>query len=167
MLTRAVFSFRTNKRLFQGVIHLSNDERWRRLFQCTGSRSRWDVTDDDVERYLDLARHLVLDFLVRGATSRACGLDPIGAENLKLAKKIRRRTLYDARLERGWLDLERRRVEVAAMAEMHFAIPAVPLLCDSGALVAAQRASRPTLAEAEPGPATEFWTRFAGAARPV
>jgi hypothetical protein len=127
VLTRAVFSFRTNKRLFQQMIHLSNDERWQRLFVRMVAQSRWDLPGEEVQRWLEVTRHYVLEFLARGWQSRACRLDPIGEENLKLAKKIRRRTLRDSRRDSGrLLDLRAAPADVREVADLFFQVPGVP-----------------------------------------
>jgi hypothetical protein len=127
VLTQAIFSFRTNKRVFQRMLHLSNDERWQSLFEKMVARSRWDLPEEEVQCYLQASRHLVGDFLLHGAGSRACGMDPIGTENLQLAKKIRRRTIRDSRRESGrLLDLSSYPDEVAAVAEIFFELPRVP-----------------------------------------
>jgi Zinc dependent phospholipase C len=127
VLTQAIFSFRTNKRMFQHMLHLSNDERWQSLFEKMVARSRWDLPDEEVQRYLRAAEHIVTDFLLNGVRSRACGLDPIGSENLELAKKIRRRTIRDSRRESGrLLDVSSYPEEVAAVAEIFFELPRAP-----------------------------------------
>lgn len=101
VLTQAFFSFQTNKRVFQRLIHLSNDERWHNLWVKMADKSRWELVDEEVERYDGLAHGYVEDLLVRGATSLSQALDPTGHERLALAKKIRRRSFREARREAG------------------------------------------------------------------
>ncbi len=153
VLTQAIFSFRTNKRMFQHMLHLSNDERWQSLFEKMVARSRWDLPDEEVQRYLRAAEHTVTDFLRNGVRSRACGLDPIGAENLKLAKRIRRRTIRDSRRESGrLLDLSSYPEEVAAVAEIFFELPRVPYVSPGSEIAG--------LVEAPPADDLEYWERF-------
>lgn len=152
VLTQAVFSFRTNKRIFQQLIHLSNDERWQELFVRVVAQSRWDLPDAEVERYLAVTRGIVLEFLREGVRSRACGLDPIGRENLRLAKRVRRRTIRDSRRESGrLLDLRLPRSEIAAMADLFFALPSVP------SPIGVATAEAPDSFEAD---RLGFWERF-------
>jgi hypothetical protein len=151
VLTRTIFSFRTNKRMFQHMLHLSNAERWQSLFEKMIARSRWDLPEEEVQRYLRAAEHLVADFLTNGVRSRACGMDPIGTENLQLAKKIRRRTIRDSRRESGrLLDLSSYPEEVAAMAEIFFELPRVP---EPGLEL-------PVLVGAQQPLDLDFWERF-------
>jgi hypothetical protein len=153
VLTQAIFSFRTNKRMFQHILHLSNDDRWQSLFEKMVARSRWDLPEEEVQRYLRAAEHTVVDFLRNGARSRACGLDPIGAENLELAKKIRRRTIRDSRRDSGrLLDLSSYPEEVAAVAEIFFELPRVP--------DATSEPSPFVSADGSPGDDLDVWDRF-------
>jgi hypothetical protein len=156
VLTQAIFSFRTNKRMFQRMLHLSNDERWQSLFERMVARSRWDLPDEEVQRYLRATDQLVLDFLKSGARSRACGMDPIGTENLELAKKIRRRTIRDSRRESGrLLDLSSYPEEVAAMAEIFFELPR-----DQGPDVELGAAGEDVAGEGSTPGDDDFWERF-------
>ncbi len=147
VLTQAIFSFRTNKRIFSRMIHLSNDERWQGLFDRVVAQSRWDLPEDDVERYLQTTRHFVMDFLAGGVRSRAFGLDPIGTENLALAKKVRRRTIRHSRQDSGRiLDLRRYPADVQDMAERFFALP----VCDGSDCPRDEAA----------GSSVAYWDRF-------
>ncbi|MDX1623988.1 MAG: zinc dependent phospholipase C family protein [Gemmatimonadota bacterium] len=101
VLTQAFFSFRTNKTVFRQLIHLSNDERWHNLWVRMADKSRWELPDEEVERYDALTRDTVEDFLVRGAHSLCQRHDPTGNEALALAKKLRRRSFRSARREAG------------------------------------------------------------------
>jgi hypothetical protein len=99
-----------------------------------------------VDRYLDLLRPWLADFLVRGSASLACRLDPVGRESLALAKRVRRRTLREVRVESGLLDLPARRRSLATVADILFPVPAPPGPPTAGT------------AAAESG---AFWERFA------
>ena len=101
VLTQAFFSFQTNKRIFQRLIHLSNDERWHNLWIRMADGSRWELSEAQVGDYGGLADGYVRDFLQRGAASLSQTLDPTGAERLALAKKLRRQSFREARREAG------------------------------------------------------------------
>ena len=75
------------------------------------------------------------------------------AENLELAKKIRRRTIRDSRRESGrLLDLSSYPEEVAAVAEIFFELPRAPDATAETAPFAAE--------DAEPGSDLDVWDRF-------
>ena len=168
VLTQAILSFRMNKEIFRRMIHLSNDERWQSLFERVVAQSRWDLSDTEVARWVEASRHVVGAFLSHGAASHACSLDPIGTENLMLAKKVRRRTIRDARLDSGrLLDLRKHPEQVAEMAEIFFPLPGVPLDVESAATPDAGR--HPDERQRENGGAgieaasdEAFWERFKG-----
>ena len=101
VLTQAFFSFQTNKRIFQQLVHLSNQERWHNLWVRMADKSRWELSDADVSDYGELATSYVVDFMRRGASSLSQALDPTGNERLALAKKLRRQSFREARREAG------------------------------------------------------------------
>lgn len=97
VLTQAFFSFQTNKRVFERLIHLSNQERWHNLWVRMADKSKWELDDAEVGRYGALTRGYVEDLLRWGAGSLSQRLDPTGHERLALAKKIRRQAFRSAR----------------------------------------------------------------------
>jgi hypothetical protein len=90
VLLDTLFSFRTNKRIFAGLISLQQLRQWRRTVQLLGERSAFPLTRDDFERYYGLTLNAVFAFLVDGRASRTCQADPIGRKNLHAAKVIRK-----------------------------------------------------------------------------
>lgn len=90
VLSGTIFSFETNRRIFRGMIQFQDNDRWKSVFDRVVQRSRWDLTEQDVECYLSKAFDAVVDYLCRRQLSLPAALDPIGDVNLQMAKRIRR-----------------------------------------------------------------------------
>jgi hypothetical protein len=120
VLSRTLFSFRTNRRLFRGMIAFQDDARWQQVFDEILRRSRFDLPPDVRDEYVRLSFDYVMDFLADGGKARASALDPIGEANLKLSKAVRREALEEgARLDPQALD---------EVANEFFPLPSGPLL---------------------------------------
>jgi hypothetical protein len=118
IIAPTIFSVRTNRRLFRGMVHLTETSSWQRATQVAREYSRWPLTDDDVERHLGLSYDYMLEFL-GGPGSPALQLDPSGERPLKIAKELRRRVLRDT---------GRRNVAKLRTAALeHFGLPDRPL----------------------------------------
>ena len=118
ILSPTLFSVRTNRRLFRGMVHLTETQSWQWTFQQLAERSRWDLPDADVERHMAVAFEYVMETLGdHGAAARR--LDPSGDKPLGLAKRMRRHALHAG----GRRDPEM----VAHAAEQHFGLPAASL----------------------------------------
>lgn len=115
VLSPTIFSTRTNRRIFRGMVHAADSESWQRIFQLMTENSRWDLPDDDVRQYLERSFDYIVDFLRRIDSSVPYRLDPAGTEPLGYAKRARRVTLRspDRPMEKE--------------AERHFGLPAPEL----------------------------------------
>lgn len=90
ILSPTIFSTHTNRRLFRGMVYVTDTESWQRIFQLAAENSRWDLTDPDVARYMERSYDFVIDFLRRVDHSEPYVLDPAGDIALRLAKEVRR-----------------------------------------------------------------------------
>ena len=95
VLSRTLFSFRTNRRIFRGMIRFQGHERWQRVFGQVLSNSRFDLPNPVVDRYFEHSFENVVGYLRARDASVAAELDPVGDLNLRLAKKVRHRALAD------------------------------------------------------------------------
>ena len=112
IISPTLFSVRTNRRIFRGMVHLTHTKGWHRAMQAAADRSRWLLTDRDLERHLGIAYDVTVDMLAAaesgGESARVRELDPNGALALRAAKRLRRREL-----EHGSLGSPSRLLEVA------------------------------------------------------
>jgi hypothetical protein len=95
IIAPTIFSVRTNRRLFRGMVHLTETTSWQRASQVAREYSRWSLTDQDVERHLGLSFDFMVELLAESALS-ARHLDPSGERPLKTAKEMRRRVIREA-----------------------------------------------------------------------
>ena len=118
IISPTLFSVRTNRRLFRGMVHLTESQSWQWAFQIIAESSRWDLPTADVERHMAVAFQYVMESLgEQDAAARR--LDPSGEKALGMAKQMRRQALAEG----GREDPE----QVTATAEEHFGLPEVSL----------------------------------------
>ena len=112
ILSPTLFSTSTNRRIFRGMVHAADADSWQRIFQMMLENSRWDLTDQEVGRYLVRSYDFIIDLLRRMDAAEPYQLDPSGDAPLRLAKRVRRLAL-----RAGGHD------EVREQAEAHFGMP--------------------------------------------
>lgn len=115
IISPTIFSVRTNRRLFRGMVQLTDTTEWQRVVEIAAQRSRWDLPDSEVERHMAASFDFVMDLLIAGEGARARRFDPSGADALGAAKRMRRHALQSG----GRRDTER----VTDVAEEHFGVP--------------------------------------------
>lgn len=118
ILSPTIFSVRTSRRLFRGMVGLTETQSWQRAFRALAQTSRWDLGDEQVEGHMALAFQLIME-LLSGDGAAARRLDPSGESSLNLAKRMR-------------IDVLRARIAPDAqslirVADDHFALPTQPL----------------------------------------
>ena len=96
VLSPTIFSTPTNRRIFRGMVIVADNESWQRIFQLMMDKSRWDLADDDVARYIARSYDFIIDLLNRMDRAEPFQLDPSGDEALRFAKQVRRRVLREA-----------------------------------------------------------------------
>ena len=91
ILSPTIFSTPTNRRIFRGMVYVTDTESWQRIFAVMAENSRWDLDESEVGRYLTRSFDFVMDFLVREASSEPYALDP------RATARCGRRSSCDAR----------------------------------------------------------------------
>jgi hypothetical protein len=90
VLADTIFSFATNKRLFNSLLLLNRLKRWQRTLAVLGKTSRWPLHENDRQEYFDLACAATLNLLKDSEASPWLAADPTGERALAAAGKIRR-----------------------------------------------------------------------------
>jgi hypothetical protein len=114
IISPTIFSVPTNRRIFRGIVHLAHTRTWQRAMQTARERSRWLLTDEDIERYLGSAYDATMETLA-DEKALARSLDPSGHRPLRQAKRMRRAEI----LKGAWYDKDR----LVQAAEEQFALP--------------------------------------------
>jgi hypothetical protein len=118
VLAPTIFSVRTSRRLFRGMVGITETQSWQRAFQIIAEKSRWDLTEHMVEEHMAVSFQFVMEMLSEvGGMGRR--LDPSGEASLGLAKRMR-------------LDVVRNKIPadtdtLSGLADEHFGLPAYGL----------------------------------------
>jgi hypothetical protein len=98
VLSTTIFSFGTNKRIFNSIMLLSRLEKWQQVMQTLSSNSRYKLAESDRDEYLKLTGEAVFDFLQNPEGSRFLRTDPTGEKALAAADALRKnlRMLYQS-----------------------------------------------------------------------
>ena len=96
VLSDTLFSFGTNKRIFNSILLVSRLEKWQQVLKTLSDSSRYLLEESDRDEYMNLAREAVFDFLNRMEGSRYFQADPTGERALQSAEMVRKnlRLLY-------------------------------------------------------------------------
>jgi len=97
IVSPTLFSVRTNRRIFRGMVHLTHTKSWHRAMQAARDRSRWLLNNQDVDRHLGIAYDVTVEMLAAEGNGTGAGharlLDPNGAHALRAAKRLRKKEL--------------------------------------------------------------------------
>jgi len=84
-----IFSFQTKKKLYFQSIRLCDLEHWQNMVSIISKHSRWNVSKDYIFYLHTLSLNLILDFLNHLDNSICLNYDPVGSDNIRIAKKKR------------------------------------------------------------------------------
>jgi hypothetical protein len=96
VLANTIFSFGTNKRIFNSIMLLSRLEKWQKVMKTLSDNSRYQLAESDRDEYLKLAEEAVYGFLQHPRDAEILMADPTGERALALAEAVRKnlRLLY-------------------------------------------------------------------------
>lgn len=96
VLTNTIFSFGTNKRIFNSIMLVSRLEKWQRVMQTLSNNSRYVLAESDRDEYMKLTEEAVYEFLKHPQDSELLLADPTGERALVMAEAVRKnlRLLY-------------------------------------------------------------------------
>jgi len=90
-LKRALFSFKTSKNIFSGILALQKAGELRRTFSAYAKKSRFPLDTKEITHYMRLAILSAERFLKDPERARCLKNDPTGDEMIKMAKLTRRK----------------------------------------------------------------------------
>ncbi|HEX6574174.1 MAG TPA: zinc dependent phospholipase C family protein, partial [Gemmatimonadaceae bacterium] len=90
ILSPTIFSTPTNRRIFRGMVYVTDTESWQRIFQLVSEKSRWDLANNEVGEYMVRSYDYIVDFFNRFDSAEPYNLDPAGLNALREAKRVRR-----------------------------------------------------------------------------
>ena len=90
ILSPTLFSTPTNRRIFRGMVYVTDNGAWQRVMALMAERSRWPLRDVAVVTHLDRSFDHIVDLLANGELSAPRALDPSGEVALHQAKVLRR-----------------------------------------------------------------------------
>ncbi len=90
VLSRTIFSFSTNKRVFNSILLLSRLQRWQQMLQSLGEQSKWVLNEESQEEYLRLAQQATESILTDMESSPYWKADPAGERAIYTAGIIRK-----------------------------------------------------------------------------
>ncbi|MEO5824583.1 MAG: zinc dependent phospholipase C family protein [Gemmatimonadales bacterium] len=113
ILSPTIFSVRTNRRLFRGMVRVADSRPWQLGMQVATEQSRWDITDESVEGYLANATRAIR-IALSDDDADIYQQDPNGEAAILRSKSVRR----DAVRRIGRRDPD----ELAQVADAEFGI---------------------------------------------
>jgi hypothetical protein len=89
---RKMIPFKTKKRVYVGILNLTDLDRWRKACVFVENTSRWTISPEYVRRLRNLSISLAVEFLRDPENSLCLDYDPVGTRNITRAKRLRRTT---------------------------------------------------------------------------
>ncbi|MCE9625014.1 MAG: zinc dependent phospholipase C family protein [Deltaproteobacteria bacterium] len=87
-LKRTIFSFKTNKKIFDSLMLVQRMNKWRGAAELLAKRSDYELEDRDVREYQGLCHEVLIEFLQGPEKARVLRADPAGQLKLLYAKEM-------------------------------------------------------------------------------
>jgi hypothetical protein len=89
VVARTIFSFNTNKRIFDSVLAFHDWDNWHRIMQRVSTQSRYLLASSVVPKYNTACHRNIMDLLQHGKMADCQAADPTGLDAITLAKEVR------------------------------------------------------------------------------
>lgn len=98
VIANTLFSFGTNKKIFNSILLVGRLEQWQKLIQTMSDVSRFQLEDEERRELVDLSTEAVFSILAAPHDSPWLKADPTGERALGAAEMVRRnlRLLYES-----------------------------------------------------------------------
>lgn len=90
VLANTLFSFGTNKRIFNSILLVSRLQHWHKMLRSLSENSRYPLGHENAEEYFDLARSASLSILREFEQSAYFQADPTGERGLEAGRMLRK-----------------------------------------------------------------------------
>lgn len=91
VVERTLFSFRTNKRIFNSVMAVQRLDQWQHMVRRLSARSRYALPASEIDRFNAMCLGSIRDLLLHGRDSACQHADPTGHDALARADALRRK----------------------------------------------------------------------------
>lgn len=113
VLTTTLFSFGTNKKIFNSIMVMSRMDHLQKVMKTLSSRSRYQLAEADRIEYMQLSRAAIYDYLQNPEESLFLKVDPTGEKALAAADAMRK--ALRLRLKSGFMSKAEGLEEVEAV----------------------------------------------------
>jgi hypothetical protein len=98
VISDTLFSFGTNKRIFNSILLVSRLEKWQNVLKTLSDTSRYTIEVEEFDECMSLARDAIFGILNEATESRFFAADPTGERALATAETVRKnlRLLYQS-----------------------------------------------------------------------
>ena len=91
MLSKTLFSFSTNKKIFNTILTVQKMRSLRKSLRAYAKKSRFAIGELNREHYAELTNESVMDFMANPDDADCLVIDPAGIGRLEYAKNLRKR----------------------------------------------------------------------------